>query len=82
MLLCTKTYFTKQKLHAKFGFCVYNVVQDEFFNQKKSKNHKQAFFVKTIIIILFHMLSKDKSVKKTGFFSQALKFQTKFHLAI
>ena len=47
-----KTKFCMQSL----TFCVYNVVQDEFFTQKNQKSQKCILFLNTIIILLFHLL--------------------------
>ena len=55
-------------------FCVYNVVQDEFFNQKIQKLQESVFFCKNVYYLLFHLLNKNKFVKKHAFFSQPIKF--------
>ena len=43
LLLCLKTCFNKKNLLAKLDFFLYNLVQDDFFNQKIQKSTKSFF---------------------------------------
>ena len=81
LLLCSNIIFCKKKniRVQNLTFCVYNVVQYDFFTQKIQKSQKVFFFVNPIIIFSFHLLDKNKF---QAFFHNYQNFQSKSCLAI
>ena len=55
---CAHIHLVRKKMCMQnLTFCVYNVVQDEFFHAKKiQKPRKSVLFVNLNMIFLFHML--------------------------